>query len=311
MLVSLLATSCGDDAKLVGDLDDQTTVTETTAQADTPATTDSDTDTTDTDSIDASLTRDDVDCTIEGLDPDGLFDFTTAHYVVDGQLGAACLGEEDATLADAWVTLASIAPPTQLSDLALFGGFAGSVDEDEPTLAFVNTLDDDGTVFQMSVNLNEADADADELTLTMVHEFSHVFTGLSTQVDRSKGPESCATYFNGEGCYLTDSLMFGWIDEFWGNGLIERVDPNVEASASLGDEICDLDAGFFGPYAASGPEEDFAEAFSAWVLDAPVEAPERQARYDWLAEQPGLAEFQDRARAGGHSIETNSFEPCG
>lgn len=260
--------------------------------------------------VDASLVRDDVDCTLEGLDPSDEFDFTTAHYVVDGALGAPCLGEEDPDLTNAWEVLASVAPAGQLADLALFGGFSGSADDDEPTLAFVNTLDDEGSVFQMSVNLGES-ADPDELALTMVHEFSHVFTGLSTQLDRSLEPDECDTYDNGEGCYLADSLMFGWIEEFWGNGLIDRVDPNAEAGASVGQALCDLDPGFFGPYAASNPEEDFAETFSAWTLDVPVTSPERQARYDWLDDTPGLAEFRDRAREAERSVDTNTFETCG
>ena len=77
-----------------------------------------------------------------------------AHYVVDGALGATCLGGEDATLTKAWEELALITPPEQLTELGLFGGFDSLEDTDEITLAYVNVLDDGGELFQMSVNLD-------------------------------------------------------------------------------------------------------------------------------------------------------------
>ena len=55
--------------------------------------------------VDMSLTRDDVDCSAEGLGEDETSTFTTAHYVVGGALGAACFGEDDPTLTQAWEAL--------------------------------------------------------------------------------------------------------------------------------------------------------------------------------------------------------------
>ena len=69
--------------------------------------------------------------------------FTTAHYVVGGALGAACFGDDDPTLTQAWEALSVITPSLQLADLGLFGSFESTEGGDEVTLAFVNTLDDD------------------------------------------------------------------------------------------------------------------------------------------------------------------------
>ncbi len=114
-----------------------------------------------------------------------------------------------------WETLASVTPGGQLAGLALFAGFSGgdaSDSQDEVTQTFVNVVDDDSR-FQMSVNLDEIEADADVATLTMVHEFSHVFTALPSELDRTVPPGECANYDNGEGCYVTGSIMAGWAAE--------------------------------------------------------------------------------------------------
>ena len=240
-----------------------------------------------------------------------MISFTAAHYVVDGVLGALCSGDEDERLFEAWDALATIAPQGQLGDLGVFSAFEEADAGDEVTLAFVQPLDADGTLFQMSVSLDEYEFDPDEALLTMAHEFSHVFTATPSQTDRTvEAAENCTTYDNGEGCFLEDSLIFQWVDTFWVD-YIDDFDPLVEASGAEGDERCAQDAGFLGPYAASNPEEDFAESFSAYVFDVEAATPEQQERIDWMADQPGLVEFRERAEAAGLTPVRNGFDVCG
>jgi len=260
---------------------------------------------------DASATRNDIDCTEDGLGEDGTVNFTVAHYVIDGNLGAVCFGDSNEQLVAAWQTLAAITPPDQLRDLGLFGGFESLEGGDETTLAFVNILDDAGSLFQMSINLPEGEADPDELALTMAHEFSHIFTATSPQIERFSDPDECSTFFNGEGCYLPGSVMAEWISLFWSGGLIDQIDPYEEPTSAAGEQRCALDAGFFGPYAASSPEEDFAEAFSAYVFGLEPDSPEQQERLDWIDAQPGLSEFRDRAVQAGLGPLQNLFDYCG
>lgn len=258
------------------------------------------------------LGTDDLACDQESLGSDDLTIFLVAHYVVDGQLGEVCYGEENPVVLDAWSKLAEITPPGQLGDLGLFGGFTSGEQGDDVSLASVNTIDDDGTLFQMSVNIEESANDPEELLLTMAHEFSHVFTGVSTQIDRSSdADQTCQTYFNGEGCYEPDSLMYVWIEEFWGDGLIDQIDPYGEPSADDGQDRCDANPGFFGAYAASGPEEDLAESFSAYVFDLEPDSDAQQDKLDWIGAQPGLAEFRDRASAADYTSLQNNFDYCG
>ena len=274
------------------------------------------TDPADAGGIDPELTRDDVDCDAEALGEDEQTQFIDAYYVVDGTLGAVCFGEEDPTMTKAWTSLATITPPDQLNDLALFAGFgsSGGAEEEEQgtTLAFVNVIDDEGTAFQMSVNLDAYDEDPEQAALTMAHEFSHVFTATTNQLDRSpEAAEACDTYFNGEGCYLPDSLMAAWIERFWDADALAGVDPDKDVGIDDGADLCAADPSYLGPYAASTPEEDFAEMFAAFVYQVEPPTPEVQEKLDWLADQPGVAEFRDRAVDAGLGPLEGAFEGCG
>ena len=237
--------------------------------------------------------------------------FRSAYRVVDGDLGELCFGTPDPTIVAAWEDLATIAPQAQLSDLALFGGFEPNGEEAAETLAFVNPIDDEASQFQMSVNTVEAEADPDELLLTLAHEFTHVFTATPEQLERTdEAIDGCSTYYNGDGCYLEDALIVAWIDEFWPADVLDDVDPEVDSPEGA-DARCAIDDGFFGPYAATNPEEDFAEAFSAFVFRVDPATDGQARRLDWIAAQPGLAEFRDRADAAAMIPLTNNFEPCG
>jgi hypothetical protein len=250
-------------------------------------------------------------CTQDELGGDDAFAFTSAHPVVDGELRAACLGEADQVLLDAWEQLAEITPPGQLGDLAIFAGYTPAGPDAAETLAFVSPVDVDGSAFQMSVNTEAAGADPDELLLTLAHEFTHVFTATPGQLDRTvESVDDCDTYDNGEGCYTVDSVVWSWIRAMWPDELLATVDPTVD-SVEDADARCDVDGGFFGPYAATNPEEDFAEAFSAFVFRLDPRTEGQAERLEWFEQRPGLVEFRDRADAAGLTPLENTFEVCG
>ena len=299
LAASVTIAACGDDAD---------TADSTTDDVDQPVVSEADVSDQPTDESTTAL----ADCSEEALTGgDDEFVFTSAYDVVDGELSDLCFGSDDPMIVAAWNDLAVISPPGQLTDLALFGGFEPDGDEAAETLAFVSAIDVDGSQFQMSVNTVEAAVDPDELLLTLAHEFSHVFTATSAQLDRTdEAIDACDTYFNGDGCYRPGALLLAWIDAFWDDDLLAGVDP-MEDSPEGAEERCSLDDGFFGAYAATNPEEDFAEAFTAFVFRVEPATEGQAARIDWIEQQPGLAEFRDRADAAGMTPLANNFDVCG
>ena len=260
--------------------------------------------------IDFSLERDDLDCRAANLDIYDELPFVVAHVVVDGNLGASCFGQPDERLLKAWRILANITPPDQLHDLGVFAGFV-SDERDQTTLAFVTELNAEVPQYQMSVNLEEASLDSAELMTTMAHEFAHVFITKPSQIDTTVYPKDCPTWHNLRGCYSQDSLMWAWVDRFWSDGLIDEVNPKQAPSLAIGNERCRFHGGFLGPYAASHPEEDFAESFSAFVFRIEVDTPELREKMAWFAQQPRLAEFRNRAVESDLGPVRNLFESCG
>jgi len=261
--------------------------------------------------IDRDAVRNDVVCSAYELGEDDVTEIVSGHYVVDGNLGAVCFGEEVDTVVAAFEELAAITPPLQMRDLSLFGGFRWQGNEDEETLAYVTTMEDDDTQFVLMVGIDSFDADRATARLTMAHEFAHVITQTELELDRFIFDDECSTYYNGLGCFDEDSLMWAWMTEFWDPDVLAALDPEHDPLVSDGDERCSLDDSYFGAYAASNPEEDFAEAFSAFVYGLEAETPGQQQKLDWLADQPGLAEFRERADAAGLTPQPNTFDICG
>ncbi len=231
----------------------------------------------------------------------------SGYWIVDGQLGDLCIGVENDIVLGAWESLEEIAPPEELVNIEVFAGF-------EPrgtgTIAFVLPVDFDFEEFIMVIDVEEAEDDPQELRLTLAHELTHVFVQSPDQIDVNAGRDECDTYYNGFGCFLPGSYMAQWVDEFW--------DPEdiaaLPASGGLDEEgavdRCNEDAGFIGQYSATHPEEDFAEAFSAYVYDVRV-AEESQSRYAFFDRYPELAAFRQRADDAGRLGIRNFFGRCG
>ncbi len=231
----------------------------------------------------------------------------SAYFVVNGQLGDLCLGTENQTMLDAWDALAEIAPPQELDAIEVFAGF-------EPrgtgTIAFVVPVDFDFERFVMAIDVEESAADMNELRLTLAHELTHVFVQLPDQIDLNAGPDDCDTYYNGFGCFLPGSYMAQWVAEFWEPEDLAALPASGGLDEDGAVERCETDAGFIGEYSATHPEEDFAEAFSAYVFDVRVKD-EARPRYDFFERYPELVAFRDRAAAADRLGIRNLFGGCG
>lgn len=230
---------------------------------------------------------------------------TSIYAVEDGILAGLCWGDPDEAVTGAFELLEAVTPRSHLRDLHYVGGFDGGAS----TLAFIAPVDDDYSGFVMAIDIVSAVDDPGELRLTVLHEFAHVFTQRNDQLDLAVDPDSCATLWNGAGCFVPGSYVDDWINRFWSDEELRSLPFNA-VDEDAGVERCAVDPGFLGSYAASGPEEDFAETYSAFVfdLDVPVGV---VPRIQFFEEYPELAEARDRARESGIGPVPNPFDRCG
>ncbi|MFT7601159.1 MAG: hypothetical protein ACI8TP_004110 [Acidimicrobiales bacterium] len=228
------------------------------------------------------------------------------YTVVRGQLESVCYGEPSSIAEEGWDALAEVAPPEQLDAVSLYAEFRSEND----TLAFAGPVDDDFDRFVIAVDRETAADDPEELRLTMLHEFAHVFTQTSDQLDLDVGLAGCETYWNGAGCFRSGSFIADWVAEFWTAEQLESLPIKGGIDEDGGELRCNLDTSFLGAYAASHPEEDFAESFSAYVFG--VEVPDDvNTKMAFFEGRPELAAFADRAAAADREGLNNNFERCG
>ena len=245
-------------------------------------------------------------------DVDDLGLVTAMHFVVQGRIQDPCYvdGADDPRLLDAWGALTAITPTELVSDVSLVAGFEACSDCD--TLAFVSALDEEASFFLLAVDVIAGTDDPDELLVTMQHELSHVFTQKpGTQLIVGDDDERCTTYHNGTGCFTDESYMAAWIGEFWPDDQLAELPGGGEPdSDDDAEERCSLDPAFTGSYAATSPEEDFAETFSAFVFGFELD-PAMDDKLAFFEEYPEFVEIRSAAAAAGLDEVANNFEGCG
>mgnify|MGYP001826696293 CR=1 FL=1 len=233
---------------------------------------------------------------------------TAMQFVVAAVPAPPCYGEPDDRLDEAWAELETIAPTEFLDDIGVLAGYEAC--EGCDTLAFVTPLDEAGSFFLMAIDVTAAQDDPDELSLTLLHELSHVFTqDPSGQVDVDVSADVCDTYHNGNGCVTESSYLWEWMTRFWPADVLAAF-VDGEADEQAGEQRCELGGRFTGSYGASSPEEDFAEVFAAYVFDVDFdgELAEKLAFFDDYDE---FREIRSRAADVGRAGLPNTFERCG
>lgn len=232
-----------------------------------------------------------------------------AYTVEHGELGALCFGKADERLEQSWEVLTDIATPAELSPVVVFAGYR-SQGAGTANVAFAGPLGGSNEAFVVAVDLDEASKDINELRVTMAHEFAHVFTQISTQVDLPAKRAECSTFWNGAWCFEADSYIADWVDEFWPRAALNSLPSDGGSDAPGGEQRCNLDSSFLGAYAASHPEEDFAESFAAFVYS--IDVPDGvQPRHDFFERYPELVAYKNRAGAAGEANLPNNFDRCG
>jgi hypothetical protein len=153
------------------------------------------------------------------------------------------------------------------------GGALGAVEQTADPNSWMLEMD-----IQDANNFND-------LSTTLVHEITHLFTLNTSQVETDwpvfnnpddsyayeQGDAACDTYFTYEGCSHPDSYINQFFQRFWPDIYSQWVELNNETGqGSLENKLYDFYGQyadqFVSDYAATSPEEDIAESFMYFVF---------------------------------------------
>ena len=134
--------------------------------------------------------------------------------------------------------------------------------------------------WKVYINLAALTLGEKEAVFTVIHELFHVYTLNISQINVNVSPRDCRGYSDGEVCYRLDSYLNRFYERFW------------KSSDARGPSA------FVTEYAATGPEEDIAESFSAFVLRRKPKAAKALAdtKVLFFYAYPELLELRRRVR---------------
>lgn len=134
-------------------------------------------------------------------------------------------------------------------------------DSDDNAAAYVaaSTQGEPGT-WDVYVNMKSLREDGEkEMVFTLIHEYTHVLTLNTSQLDTAIPQGECQTYYPGEGCTKEDSYLNRYFQKFWAS----IFDPALTDYQFWYQQHPD---DFVTPYAATNPVEDIAESFPSFVF---------------------------------------------
>lgn len=178
-----------------------------------------------------------------------------------------------------WELFASIATNQTIKDrLETFEVFSDSTNDSAASVWESSTPGK----WHMNVNAAFAD-DRKDLIHTMVHEYGHIVTLDTTQVDKTTG--ACPVLTVPEGCVKAGSVLDGFHNSFWaGYGSTDEADYSADR--------------FVSEYAASNTVEDLAETFAYFVLrPKPEGTAVKDQKIQKLYNFQNLVNIRDRIRA--------------
>ena len=158
-------------------------------------------------------------------------------------------------------------------------------DGEDNTLAMVTQTETDMNSWALEVDIFDT-ANAQDLTDTLIHEFSHLLSLNPSQVPASKrifdNPDdydiydgeayACKTYFPGEGCSLPESYINQFYQRFWKKiqpewTALDELESDDDYYAALDRLYIKYQDQFVSDYAATDTSEDFAEVFTVFILE--------------------------------------------
>jgi len=127
-------------------------------------------------------------------------------------------------------------------------------------------------------------------TELIIHELAHIISYEEIIGVPKPATQNCAEYFSTFGCPAENSFLNQFVRSFWSTTDLERA-QRFARNESL-DKVSRYyelnQTQYVTDYAASSPEEDFAESFVYFILGIPVRGDGAQEKVAFFAQYPGL-----------------------
>ncbi len=194
-----------------------------------------------------------------------------------------------------WDIVVSLAPTDEV--LGSTSEFFVYFDEEDDTLAFVESTDERNTSWTFGINYLAVNS-FEDLVPTIIHEYGHILSLQDSQtiVDSEESGilSSCSTYLVEEGCLDQDSYLAEFYNQFWTEpGFDIQRDRTAEESLVFFEQNPGV---FVSDYATTNPAEDFAETLMTYVIEDRGENDTATDKLDFLASYQELVDYRDNAR---------------
>lgn len=204
--------------------------------------------------------------------------WSTALYRVSrGEKISLISGKDTPEWQSFWNEVAELSPDS-LSDTYI-DSFELYSDASSDVIAYVDDEEWDGK-WKVAINLPiHTSSDTKEQKATLIHELSHIITLNKDQFTNPSG--ACPSYETDEWCTKSASYMNSFVKKFWGT--------NKTATYS--------ESKFVSEYASSSPEEDIAESFAFYVLEANhSDASTREQKMNFFNSYPEVIKIRSDMR---------------
>ena len=117
------------------------------------------------------------------------------------------------------------------------------------------------------------DADSVQSAELIVHELGHIISYEEILGLPKPAITNCESYFSVHGCPAENSYLRQFVDSFWTASDLKRAERFAKAGDDFESAYVYYDShknNFVTNYAASSPEEDFADSFMFYVMGEPV-----------------------------------------
>jgi len=156
--------------------------------------------------------------------------------------------------------------------------------ETSPYDAFVETVPPQHEKWLYAVSNDIIDDPLAEWnTELIIHELAHL-VAYETILNVPKYTYICEAYFLRHGCPTSDSYLRAYVRTFWSVADLQRADHFAIATEAAGEYFAHHQTEFVSEYAATSPEEDFAESFMHFMLGKSVTGKVAQEKITFFAQ---------------------------